>query len=196
MAGHPVIGTVQPEHSGVFRRCAEKPPVLPDIAQIGHQIFRRDEVKLFQRTGMQLCDEDFRIVGHIVLKMTIHMLHALGEQVADGFIVEIKGGAVDARRFADLLDRDIGEILLFKKRQECLVHPDGGSKIFALGSIQGIPPSFSSVCCGAQHGNGRNDHNAVDKAAGDGVHHSAVVLAVFGKAGDHGCLQAEDRHHG
>ena len=47
-----------------------------------------------------------------------------------------------------------------------------------------------------QHIHGDRDHNAIDKPAGDGVHHHAERFSVFGKAGDHGRLQAEDRHHG
>ena len=47
-----------------------------------------------------------------------------------------------------------------------------------------------------QHINCDHDHGAIDKAAGDGVHHFSEAFSVFGKAGDHRRLQTENRHHG
>ena len=36
-----------------------------------------------------------------------------------------------------------------------------------------------------QHIHGDQNDNPADKTAGDGVHHFAITLAVYGKAGDH-----------
>ncbi len=43
---------------------------------------------------------------------------------------------------------------------------------------------------------GSGNDNTLDGPAGDGVHCATKTFAVFGKAGDHGRLQAENCHHG
>lgn len=47
-----------------------------------------------------------------------------------------------------------------------------------------------------QHGGGEDQDHPVHRPARDGVHDLAVTLPIFGKTGDHGRLQTQDRHHG
>lgn len=57
MAAHPIIGIRKPQQLNILCRCTEKPTVLPDVAEVRLQIFRRDEVKLIGGTGAQLCNK-------------------------------------------------------------------------------------------------------------------------------------------
>ena len=54
------------------------------------------------------------------------------------------GGAVHTGSLADLLYRDIGEVLFLKQFKKHLVHAVGGSEVFTLGSVQGDPPHLFS----------------------------------------------------
>lgn len=49
---------------------------------------------------------------------------------------------MNARRFADFLDRDVGKILLFQKSQKSLVHFGGGCEVFAFRFVQRAIPSL------------------------------------------------------
>ena len=48
-----------------------QPTVLPDVAEVRLQIFRRDEVKLIGGTGAQLCNKGGSVLFHVVQKLLI-----------------------------------------------------------------------------------------------------------------------------
>ena len=74
-------------------------------------------------------------------KLLVYVLYTFCQQITNGFMVQIKGGAVDACRFTNLFYRDVFYILLFQKFQKCLVHSGSSIKIFAFRLLHPFPPS-------------------------------------------------------
>ena len=117
----------------VFYGGTKKTLMFLDIAQIGSQILRCNQIQFIQRTGFYLRSKAPRIMLHIRDKLLIDIAGAFFEQVIYRFVMQIEGGAVDTGRGADFLDGDVCEVLLFQKRQKRLIHFRGGSEIFAFG---------------------------------------------------------------
>lgn len=109
--------------------------------------------------------------------------------------MQVKGGAVDARGFADLLDGDVGEVLLFQQGQKASSIRAAVAK-YLLSDLFNDNHLRLKLAAAPQHDGGEDQDHPVHRPARDGVHDLAVTLPIFGKTGDHGRLQTQDRHHG
>ena len=122
MAEHPVIAFAQPQHVGLFGGGAGQPPVCFYIGEIRYQVFRRYQVQLIQRAFPQLCGKGTAVPVHVGEELVIHIINAFGQQVPDGFVVQVKGGTVDPCRLTAFFHCYAGKILFPQKFQKRRIH--------------------------------------------------------------------------
>ena len=65
-------------------------------------------------------------------KLFVYKFRTFGKQIFNGFVMQVKGGAVYSCTFADFFNRDKSKVLFFKKFKKCLVHTNCGVEIFAF----------------------------------------------------------------
>ena len=121
----------------IAKRCPVYLFIVPNEMQVGQQIGPADQNQLCLIPAVQ----NLRLLlGEIGEKPPVNHLHRLIQQVADGFIVEVEGGAVHPGRLAELLHGDVLQIFPLQEGQEGFLHPQGGMEIFAFGFVH-LPPS-------------------------------------------------------
>lgn len=77
-------------------------------------------------------------LAHVLQEAFGHILYTLGQQIADCFVMQIKGGPVYPGLLADFFNGDVRQVLLFQQSQKGFVHSGCGAEIFAFRFVQEI----------------------------------------------------------